>query len=227
MIFDKSSYFFCCGYHFLFLGVTFDRTLYSSKHASSLKAKLFPCLKASRCISASSWSPSKESFSLLYLAFLRSLLTYTSPEWFPFLSVTNLTKLKRLYRAAIRAISSCLLSSLISLLLSEASLTPLRVTLTHFAPSFYEQALRLPTSFSILGLARLGVKSRLSRSSWRAFASTYPLMLSPTSPREVLFCLSSLSSMVLAFRHGEGDSLLSTLPLRFPFLSHQDAYCLI
>ena len=42
-----------------FLRVTFDRTLSFSKHASSLKAKFFPRLKALRCISASSWGPSK------------------------------------------------------------------------------------------------------------------------------------------------------------------------
>ena len=44
-----------------FLGVTFDRTLSFSKHASSLKVKFFSRLKALRCISASSWGPSKES----------------------------------------------------------------------------------------------------------------------------------------------------------------------
>ena len=47
-----------------FLGVTFDRTLSFSKHVSSLKAKFFPRLKALRCISASSWGPSKESLSI-------------------------------------------------------------------------------------------------------------------------------------------------------------------
>ena len=62
-----------------FLGVTFDRTLSFSKHVSSLKAKFFPRLKALRCISASSWGPSKEHLSLLYKSFLRSLLTYASP----------------------------------------------------------------------------------------------------------------------------------------------------
>ena len=76
-----------------FLGVTFDRTLSFSKHVSSLKAKFFPHLKALRCTSASSGGPSKESFSLLYKSFLRPLLTYASPGWFPFLSVTNITKL--------------------------------------------------------------------------------------------------------------------------------------
>ena len=35
-------------------------------------------------------------------------------------------------------------------------------------------------------LARLGVKPRLCRSCWRAFASTYPLMLPSTSSREAL-----------------------------------------
>ena len=108
-----------------FFGVTFDRTLSFSKHVSSLKAKFFPHLKASRCISAFSWGPSKEPLSVLYIAFLRPLLTYASPGWFPFLSVTNITKLERLHRAASRAITGCLSSSPISLILSEASLPTL------------------------------------------------------------------------------------------------------
>ena len=160
-----------------FLGVTFDRTLSFSRHVSSLKARFFPCLKALRCISASSWGPSKEFLYLLYKSFLRPLLTYASPGWFPFLSTTNFTKLKRLHRAASCAITGCLSSSLIPLLLTEASLPPLRVTLTHFTLLSYERALRLPTSFPISGLTRLGVKPRLCRSSWRAFASNHPLML--------------------------------------------------
>ena len=67
-----------------FLGITFDRTLSFSKYVSSLKAKFFPRLKTLRCISASSWGPFEESLSLLYKAFLRSLLTYASPQMIPF-----------------------------------------------------------------------------------------------------------------------------------------------
>ena len=169
-----------------FLGVTFDRTLSFAKHVSSLKARFFPRLKALPCISASSWGPSKESLSVLYKSFLRSLLTYASPGWFPFLSATNITKLERLHRAASRTITGCLSSSPIPLLLSEASHPPLRVTLTHFTLLSYERALRLPTSFPISGLARLGVKPRLCRSPWRALASTHPLMLPSTSLKEAL-----------------------------------------
>ena len=168
-----------------FLGVTFDRILSFPKHVSSLKAKLFPRLKAVRCIYASSWDPPKESFSLLYEAFLWPLLTYFLIGWFPFLCVTNITELERLHRAASRAISSCLSSSPIPLLLSKASLSPLRVILTHFVLSFYERALRLPTLFPISDLAK--VIPRLSRSSCKAFASAHPLMLPSTFCREAFF----------------------------------------
>ena len=71
-------------------------------------------------------------------------------------------------------------------LLFEASLSPLRVTLTHFILSSHERAVRLPTSFPISGLARLAVKPRLCRTSWRALAFTHPLMLSSTCSREAL-----------------------------------------
>ena len=88
------------------------------------------------CISTFSSCPSKKSLSLLYKAFLRPLLTYASPGWFLFLSITNTTKIERLHRAASRAITGCLSFSPIPLF-SEASLLPLRVTLTHFALSCY------------------------------------------------------------------------------------------
>ena len=94
-----------------FLEVTFDHTLFLFNYVSSRNAKFLPRLKALRCFSTSS-----QSLSVLYKSFLRFLLTYVSPKWFPFLSVTNITKLKRLHRAANRNISSCLSSSLILLL---------------------------------------------------------------------------------------------------------------
>ena len=83
-----------------FLGVTFDRTHFFSKHVYSLKAKFFLRLKALR------WKDG------------------SLHGWFPFLSITNITKLERLHQVASRAITGCLSSSPIPLL-SEASLPPL------------------------------------------------------------------------------------------------------
>ena len=59
-----------------FLGVTFDRTFSFSEHVSSLKVKFFPRLKALRCISASSWGPSK-SPSLFCIKFFFGLFSLT------------------------------------------------------------------------------------------------------------------------------------------------------
>ena len=81
--------------------------------------------------------------------------------WFPFLSVINITKLERLHRAASHVITDCLSPFPIPLLLSEAPLPPLQVTLTHFTLSSYEWALHLPTFFPMSDLARLGVTPRL------------------------------------------------------------------
>ena len=117
---------------------------------------------------------------------------------------------------------TCLLSSSIPLLLYEASLPPLRVTLTYFTLLSYERALCIPTSFPISGLARLGVKPKLCRSSWRAFASTHPLILPSTSPREALLACPpfppwNLPSFTV-------DSTLSSLCSRSdPPLSRQGA----
>ena len=177
---------------------------------------------ALRCISASSWGISEEPLSLLYKAFLRPLLTYASPEWFPFLKHYRFYQIGTLHRVASRTITGCPSSIFIPFLLSEASLPPLRVTMTHFILSSYERALRLPTSFPISGLARLGVKPRLCRLSWRALASTHPLMLPSTSPREALlvcppFPRWNLPSFTV-------ESTLSTSCSRSdPSLSHKGA----
>ena len=151
-----------------------------------LRPQFFPRLKALRCISSSSRGPSKESLSLLYKAFLWHVPAYASPGWFSFSRVVNITKLERLHRGDSPAINDCLSYSHIPLFFSEASLPPLRFTLIHFTLLSCERALRLPTSFPISGLARLGVKPRLCRSSWRALASTHPLKLSFSSPGEAL-----------------------------------------
>ena len=139
--------------------------------------------------------------------------------------------MKRLRRAASRAISGCLSFSLIPLLLSEASLRPFTSQPDSFRPShFYKRALRLPTSFPISGMVRYDEKPRLYRSSWRAFASTYPLMLPSTSKEALLVCPpsppwnlpsftveSTLSSPCyrsdsLLFRQGVALVHLDTLP---------------
>ena len=114
-----------------FLGVTFDRTLSFGAHVQSLSSKFYPRHKALCSIATVSWGPTKETLSLLYKAFVRPVLTYASPGWFPFLCNTATNHLEVLHRVACRVITGCLSSTPSSLLLLEAQLPPLKLTLEH------------------------------------------------------------------------------------------------
>ena len=176
-----------------FLGVTLDRSLSFVPHIHSLKAKFFPRLKALRSIASATWGPSKESLCHLYKSFLRTILCYASPGWFPFISPSSLLPLERLHRSACRVITGCLSSSPVSLLLLESGLSPLQTTLVHQSLSFFEKSLRLPDSFPLSSLSNRVISHRLTRQSWRSFclghslsnalpASREPLVLCPPFP---------------------------------------------
>ena len=75
---------------------------------------------------------------------MRPVLTYASPGWLPFLCNTATNYLEVLHRAASRVITGCLSSTPSSLLLLEAQLAPLKLTLEHQALSSFERDLCLP-----------------------------------------------------------------------------------
>ena len=149
--------------------------------------------RAFRSIASASWGPSKESSCTLYKAFIRPILTYASPGWFPFSSPTHITSVERMHRSSCRVITGCLSSTPIPLLHIEALLPPLRVTLTHRSLSFFERVLRLPPTFPIASLANSNPRTRLKKSSWRSFSRSHnltpnlhlthkPLILCPPKP---------------------------------------------
>ena len=117
---------------------------------------------------------------------MRPVLTYASPGWFPFLCNTATNHLEVLHRAACRVITGCLSFTPSSLLLLEAQLPPLKLTLEHQTLYSFKRALHLPPDFSSLySLATRNVPCRLKKKpSWRSFCSlaTQPL----PSPRETL-----------------------------------------
>ena len=82
-----------------------------------------------------------------YAYIVRSVLTYASLGWFPFLCNTATNHLEVLHRAACRVITGCLFSTPSSLLLLEAQLPPLKLTLEHQTLYSFERALRLPPTF--------------------------------------------------------------------------------
>ena len=195
--------------HPTFLGVTFDGTFSFKYHVLSLRKKFHSRFRAFRSIASASWGPSKESFykalCTLYKAFIRPILTYASPGWFPFSSPTYITSVERMHRSSCRVITGCLSSTPIPLLHIEALLPPLRVTLTHQSLSFFERALRLPPTFPIASLANSNPRTRLKKSSWRSFSRLHnltpnlhltrePLILCPPNPPGLLHLVTQSHS---------------------------------
>ena len=167
-----------------FLGVTLDRTLSFFSHSSALRSACYPRLKSLRAVSSASWGPSKESLASIYRTFLLPVLTYASPGWYPYTYAKHLQPLEALHNSACRAISGCCSTSPTSLLYLEAGLPPLSVILTSQSLSFFERALRLPSSFPLSSLAVLHCRKRVRSSSWRYLCSSHPLTPDLRSPRE-------------------------------------------
>ena len=71
---------------------------------------------------------------------MRPVLTHASLGWFPFVCNTATNHLEFLNRAACRVITGCLSSTPSSLLLPEAQLPPLNLTLEHQALSSFKRA---------------------------------------------------------------------------------------
>ena len=162
-------------------------------HVLTLRKKFHSRFRAFLSIASASWGPSKKSLCTLYKAFIRPILTYASPGWFPFSSPTHITSVERMHRSSCRVITGCLSSTPIPLLHIEALLPPLRVTLTHQFLSFFERALRLPPTFPIASLAKSNPSTRFKKSSWRSFSRSHnltpnlhltrePLILCPPKP---------------------------------------------
>ena len=83
---------------------------------------------------SASWSPSEESLCALYKSFLRPILIYASPSWFPFSSPILYTSVEKMERSSFRVITGCLSSTRISLLHLQALLphfvSPLLINLS-------------------------------------------------------------------------------------------------
>ena len=120
-------------------------------------------------------APPRSPFLFCAKLFFGSLLILLCPGCFLFLALSTLLNWNVFTDwlvASSLAASSLPLFHFFFLGVS-TSHTSQSVTLTHFAMSFYEQAFCLPIFFPNFMFGE--TRSKLSSSSWRAFASTHPL----------------------------------------------------
>ena len=206
-----------------FPGVTFDRTLSFKHHVLSLRKKFQSRFRAFRSIASASWGPSKESLCTLYKAFIRPILTYASPGWFPFSSPTHITSVERMHRSSCRVITGCLSSTPIPLLHIEALLSPLSVTLTHQSLSFFERASRLPSTFPLASPANSN-PAHVKKGSWRSFSRSHNLTPNLHLTREPLILCPPNAPLPTPSTYTISLHLSSPCPRKDPLPSQHHSY---
>ena len=95
-----------------------------------------------------------------------------------------------MHKSSCRVITGCLSSTPILLFHIQALLPPLRVTLTHQSLSFFEQALRLSSTFPLDSLANSNPRIRLTKSLLRSFSRSHNLTPNLHLSREPLILCS-------------------------------------
>ncbi|RWS01070.1 Tcoingi protein-like protein, partial [Dinothrombium tinctorium] len=107
------------------LGLTLDPKLTFNTHTTAVIEKATRRIHSLKAIASHTWGQDKETLTLLYKQYIRSVLEYASPAWFPTLSQTNLQKLKTLENRALRIATGCILMTDIPHLHSETQTLPL------------------------------------------------------------------------------------------------------
>ena len=186
-----------------FLGVTLDRTLSFKHHVLSLRKKFHSQFRAFDSIASGSGAhPRNPYVPYIKPSFAPSL--HTLPRLVSLLISYPITSVEKMHRSSCRVITGCLSSTPIPLLHVKMILPPLRVTLTHQFLSFFERALRLPSTFPLASLANSNPRTRLKKDSWRFFFRSHnltpnlhlarePLILCPPNPPSLPFYLHNLT----------------------------------
>ena len=119
---------------------------------------------------------SKESLvPCIKLSFAPSLSMLPQAGFLSHLLRTHITSVERMHRSSCRLITGCLSSTPIPLLYIKALIPPPCVTLTHQSVSFFERALRIPSTFLLASLAISNFRTRLKKGSWRSFSRSHNL----------------------------------------------------
>lgn len=89
------------------LGVTFDPSLTFNVHAKTIKASCARRTNILRALAGSSWGQDKETLSTTFKAFIRPVMNYACPVWFPNLKETHVKRLQASQNLALRSVLGC------------------------------------------------------------------------------------------------------------------------
>ena len=122
------------------LGVTYDTGLTFKAHIQDIKKRCTPRLNALRAITGTDFGQHKETLSLLYKQYIRSVMSYASPAWAPTISNTHHNTLQTIQNSALCIITGCTKTTPTAHLHSETRILPVRNYLDMRGTQFYAAA---------------------------------------------------------------------------------------
>ena len=95
-------------------------------HVTNIVTKCRPRLNALRPLTGTTFGQHKETLTIVYKQYIRSIIDYASPAWHPALSNTQLNKLQIIQNTALRIILGSTQTTHINHLHSEAKVLTIR-----------------------------------------------------------------------------------------------------
>ena len=119
------------------LGVTYDRGMTFAAHTDRVNAKAKTRLNVLRALTTTSYGHSKEHITQVYKQFIRPVITYAHPAWYPDIAATHIKKLQTTQNTALRIATGCTNTTPIHHLHHETNVIPLEPHLRMRGTQFY------------------------------------------------------------------------------------------
>ena len=148
---------------FKLLGIILDAQLTMKPHFEKLVKESKMRLGQLCAVANSCFGPSQLSLRNMYVAYIRSVLDYAAPVWYPLMSKTNLGKLQIIQNKALRKILGVPLSTRIQDMHLECNIQPLEVRYQVATAYQAEKYRRHPPDDPLYTLAHAVPPSRLKR----------------------------------------------------------------
>ena len=122
------------------LGVTYDTGLTFKDHIQDTKRRCNPRLNSLRAITGTDFGQQKETNTLVYKQYIRSVMSYASPAWAATISDSHLNTLQTIQNNALRIITGCTKTTPIEHLHSETKVLPMKEYLNMRGTQFHAAA---------------------------------------------------------------------------------------
>ena len=126
------------------LGVTYNTSMTFTLHITNITNKCTGRLNALRALTGTDFGQHKETTTLIYKQYIRSVLDYASPAWAPSASQTAHKKLQTIQNSALRIITGCTQTTPIEHLHAETKVLKLHEHLDMRGTQFLATAVHNP-----------------------------------------------------------------------------------